>query len=177
MSREELLKEFYEMTSHNLYCYSADGLMSKAKDGFENSWKKEQEKLELIKELLEEERESKFKVYYAMENLYTEKDIRLNMELAYLEDRKNGVSCYLTADEINEDGKAEYILVFSIHKKNKFEDEFDNIYTKDINKEFLKNKYSLKSEMEKELETFKAFIKKDELYSKYYESKETEEFE
>ena len=46
MNRYTLLKEFYDLTAHNLYCYSADSLMTRAKDGFEESWYKEKEKLE-----------------------------------------------------------------------------------------------------------------------------------
>lgn len=177
MNRYELLKGFYDLTSHNLHCYSADGLMSKAKEGFRESWQEEKEKLELIEELLEEERHSKFKAYYSMKSLNEEKDIRLNSELAYLEDRNNGVSCYLTADEINEDGKIEYALVFSIHKKDKFDNEFDNVYIKEIDKRFFKSRDFLKNKMEKELEKFKAFIKKYEIYSKFYENEKMEEFE
>lgn len=57
MNRYTLLKEFYDLTAHNLYCYSADSLMTRAKDGFEESWYKEKEKLELIEELIEDEKQ------------------------------------------------------------------------------------------------------------------------
>lgn len=102
------------------------------------------------------------------------------MELAYLKDERKGISCYLMADEVNEEN-IEYILVFTLHKKDEFEDEFENIYTKDISKEKFSNRETLKDEMKKELDIFGKFIeldrKTDRFYSKYYEDIETEELE
>lgn len=174
LNRYELLKEFYDLTAHNLHCYSADGLMTKAKDGFEESWFREKEKLELIEELIEDERQSKFKIYHSIKSL---KDIVPNKELAYLEDRKNGTSCYLKTDELNEDGKAKYDLVFSIHKKDAFDDEYDNVYIKELDATFLNSRNILKNKMEKELAKFNKFIEKYGVYSKFYEDEEPEEFE
>lgn len=174
LNRYELLKEFYDLTAHNLHCYSADGLMTKAKDGFEESWFREKEKLELIEELIEDERQSKFKIYHSIKSL---KDIVPNKELAYLEDRKNGTSCYLKINELNEDGKAKYDLFFSIHKKDAFDDEYDNVYIKELDATFLNSRNILKNKMEKELAKFNKFIEKYGVYSKFYEDEETEEFE
>lgn len=174
MNRYTLLKEFYDLTAHNLYCYSADSLMTRAKDGFEESWYKEKEKLELIEELIEDEKQSKFKLYYSIKSL---KEISANKELAYLEDRKNGTSCYLKANAINENKELEYELVFSIHKKDAFDDEYDNVYIKELDARFLNSRNILKNKMEKELEKFNKFIEKYGVYSKFYEDEKTEELE
>lgn len=168
MSRQEFLNSIFDEISHNLHCYSRDISMSKAKSGFEDSWEREKEKLELIKELIDEEKESKFKVYYPINYLYNEIDIRLNVDLAYMEDRENGTSCYLIADELNEQGQIEYVLVFNIHKKDEFDDEYENVYTRDISKESLKSRNILRKEMEKELDLFKLFIEEDKKYQRFY---------
>ncbi len=175
MSRLELLENLYKESLHNKRCYSEDSSMLKAKVGYEDSWEKEQEKLELIEELIKEEKESSFVVHYPIKYLYEQKNIRLNFELAYLEDRNKGVSCYLTADEIDEKGNVDYILVFSIHKKDMFDEEFDNITLKDISKEFFKDRTTLKKEMDTQLKEFYNDIKKDKFYSTYYESDKEEE--
>lgn len=177
MSRLKLLEDLYDESMHNMRCYSKDFFISKPKVGFENSWEEEKEKLELIKELIDEESKSNFRVHYPIKYLYEETNIRLNIELAYLEYREKGVSCYLTADETDETGNAKYSLVFSIHKKDEFDDEFENICIKYISNEFFRSREILKNEMERELKEFVKIIDNNPLLKKYYESKETEEFE
>lgn len=56
MTRIELLEEMQEMTYHNLLCYSSNYLMNSAKDGYENEWKRENEKAKLIEEMITEEK-------------------------------------------------------------------------------------------------------------------------
>ena len=113
MNRYTLLKEFYDLTAHNLYCYSADSLMTRAKDGFEESWYKEKEKLELIEELIEDEKQSKFKLYYSIKSLKEIKgyktptvvlleDNKISIKEHYIED---GFSAYLLLSNINEEVK------------------------------------------------------------------------
>lgn len=59
MNRQELLQEFYDLTEHNLLCYSKNYLMTIPKVGYEKNWEDEKEKLEIIKEMIEEERENR----------------------------------------------------------------------------------------------------------------------
>ena len=180
MNRLELLEEMHDMAIHNKYCYSEDMLMNTPKEEYIDEWNKENEKLELIQELINEEKANNFQLYTSVYNLKNEIGISHDMELAYLKDERKGISCYLMADEVNEEN-IEYILVFTLHKKDEFEDEFENIYTKDISKEKFSNRETLKDEMKKELDIFGKFIeldrKTDRFYSKYYEDIETEELE
>ena len=97
--------------------------------------------------------------------------------MAYLEDRKYGTSCYLKANAINENKELEYELVFSIHKKDACDDEYDNVYTKALDTRFLNSRNILKNKMEKELEKFNKFIEIYGVYSKFYEDERTEELE
>lgn len=57
MNRLQLLKEIYEQECHNLLCYSADYLMSEPKAGYDEEWKKEQEKVNLLNEMIAEEKQ------------------------------------------------------------------------------------------------------------------------
>lgn len=182
MNRYELLKELYGATTHNLYCYSEDYLMSRAKVGCEEQWHKEKEKLELIEELIEEEKSQKFHLYTSIYNLSNDREGRVNHELAYLEDRENCISCCLNlVERADEKNIPEYELVFNLHKKGDFDNEYESIYSRDIKKDAFINREALKNEMKKGLEEFKEFIaidkSKKKFFEKYYETDETEEFE
>ena len=54
LNRIQLFKEMYEMSTHNLLCYSKDYLMTKPKPQFIKEWKREHEKVELLKEIIKE---------------------------------------------------------------------------------------------------------------------------
>lgn len=56
MNRLELFEEMNQMYTHNLMCYSSNFLMTKPKKGYEKEWKEQNERLELIQELIEEEK-------------------------------------------------------------------------------------------------------------------------
>ena len=58
LNKLELLSEMYEMTEHNLFCYSENSLMTKPKNKFIKEWNREKEKLELLKEMIEEEKQT-----------------------------------------------------------------------------------------------------------------------
>lgn len=168
MSRYELLKDMFYTVSHNLYCYSEDTLMTKPKKEYEDSWYKEKEKLELIEELLEEETNSSFKVYTSMCNLYQERDINFNVDLAYLEDRESGISCQVIVYERDNENKLIYELVLNIHKKDEFDDEYENVYSKIIPKETFKDRATLKEKMKEELNVFRKFIEADKQGKRFY---------
>ena len=53
----QLFKEMYELSCHNLLCYSQDYLMNKPKSGYTKQWNKENEKVKLLQEVIEEERQ------------------------------------------------------------------------------------------------------------------------
>lgn len=173
MNRSELLQEIFFQISHNVYCYSENASMTKPKKEYEESWHKEKEKLEIIEELMQEEKESAFKVFTLMSNLYGQKDIKFDIDLALLVDRENGISCHVTANEKDNENKPIYVLVLNIHKKDEFDDEYENVYSKIISKEVFKDRTTLRKELEKELNIFKNFIEVDKqtqkVYSKYYE--------
>lgn len=175
MSREELLKDVFLEISHNLSCYSEDTLMTKPKKEYEDSWYKEKEKLELIEELLQEEKETSFKVNTSMCNLYEERDINFNVDLAYLDDRENGISCHIIVYEKDNENKLIYELILNIHKRDEFDDEYENVYSKIIPKETFKNRVTLKREMEKELKIFKNFIEADKKGARVYNNFYTKE--
>ena len=59
MTRMQLFKEMYELSCHNLLCYSQDYLMSKPKSGYSKQWNKENEKVKLLQELISEEKQKK----------------------------------------------------------------------------------------------------------------------
>ena len=58
MTRMQLFKEMYEIVCHNLLCYSQDYLMSKPKAGYSKQWKKESEKVKLLREIISEEKQT-----------------------------------------------------------------------------------------------------------------------
>lgn len=181
MNRLDLLKEVKDCLYNNLFCYSSDYLMNKAKSGYENRWEETQEKLELIEELIEEEKKQKFHLYTSLYNLNNDKENRINHDLAYLEERENGVSCFMTLREKIDGQNPEYELIFNIHKKDAFDDEYENVYCKDIDKEAFKDRETLKNTMQEGLESFKKFIEidknKNRIFNKFYEQEEIQELE
>lgn len=181
LNKIEYLEELKQQVAHNLFCYSEDALMSKPKKQYIEEWNKELERLEIINEIIEEERNNNFHLYTSMYNLRNNRDERGNRDLAYLENREKGISCYLSIDGFDEKGDPEYMLVLSLHQIDAFDDEYENIYTRDISSNAFENKEKLKEEMQYALDVFEKFIQLDKttnrFYSKYYENEETEEFE
>ena len=57
LNRLELLEEFYKQIEHNKYCYSKDSLMEIPKEEFKEEWNTENEKLKILQEMIEEEKE------------------------------------------------------------------------------------------------------------------------
>lgn len=57
LNRLQLFKEMYEMSTHNLLCYSKDYLMTKPKKQYIKEWKREHEKVELLKGIIAEEKQ------------------------------------------------------------------------------------------------------------------------
>ena len=57
LNRLQLFKEMYEMSTQNLICYSKDYLMTKPQPRFIKEWKREHEKVELLKVIIAEEKQ------------------------------------------------------------------------------------------------------------------------
>ena len=57
MNKFEVLKEYKEMLTHNLLAYSSDYLMYKPKKQYVKEWEETQEKISLVEEMMEENKE------------------------------------------------------------------------------------------------------------------------
>ena len=71
LKRMQLFKEFYEQSVHNLLCYSQDIYMKKPKEKYVDDWKKERQKVNLLKELIAEEKQKEV-INNSVENEETE---------------------------------------------------------------------------------------------------------
>ena len=184
MNRDELLSEVLEMAYHSLRCYSQKSVEEKAKPEYQEEWHREKAKIEIIEELIQEEKDSNFKLYTTIYDIKNYREKRELTELAYLEDRKNGVSCYLilvdNAEKFDE-RKLEYELVFSVHKKSKFDDEYENVDISKLQLTSFYNRKTLKEEMQRQLDEFRKYIEFDKIshrfYKEFYEDEEENQFE
>ncbi|MBU5312248.1 hypothetical protein KQI38_09430 [Tissierella carlieri] len=57
MTRVEILEKYKDIACHNLFCYSANYLMSKPKEGYEKEWNEANEEIKLLEELIAEQTE------------------------------------------------------------------------------------------------------------------------
>lgn len=57
LTRLELFKEIYDMELYNALCYSKDFLMTEPKEQYVAQWKKVKEKVQLLNEIIEEEKQ------------------------------------------------------------------------------------------------------------------------
>lgn len=57
MNRLELFEEMYDLYTHNLLSYSQDYFMTKPKAEFVEEWKETREKVDLVNEIIEEEKQ------------------------------------------------------------------------------------------------------------------------
>jgi len=54
MTRQDILKEALDMANHNTFCYSRNYAMSEPKEGYEDKWKEEKEKADLLEAMIAE---------------------------------------------------------------------------------------------------------------------------
>lgn len=73
LKRIQLFKEFYEQSVHNLLCYSQDIYMKKPKEKYVDDWEKERQKVNLLKELIAEEKQKEI-INNSVENKQTKKE-------------------------------------------------------------------------------------------------------
>lgn len=57
MNRLQLFQEIYNFYTYNLLCYSKNYLMEEPKEKFAQEWKTEKEKVELLNEIIKEEKQ------------------------------------------------------------------------------------------------------------------------
>lgn len=57
MTRLQLFQEMYNFHTHNLLCYSKNYLMAEPKEKHIQEWKLENEKIELLEEIIKEEKQ------------------------------------------------------------------------------------------------------------------------
>lgn len=57
MNKFEVLKEYKEMLTHNLLSYSSDYLMNKPKKKYVKEWEETQEKISLVEEMMEDNKQ------------------------------------------------------------------------------------------------------------------------
>lgn len=171
MDRDELLSEMLEMAYHNLRCYSEKSVEEKAKPEYQEQWHREKAKIEIIEELIREEKESNFKLYTTIYDMKNYREKRELTELAYLENRQYGISCYLMlvdkAENFNEK-KLEYELTFSVHKKSNFDEEYENVYTSKLELTSFNNRETLQKEMQIQLTQFRKYIEFDKVNRRFY---------
>lgn len=168
MNRLELLYEMKNMANHNICCYSKDISTKKPKQEYVEEWHLEKEKLELINELIEEENSNDFAMKTTIYRIQNNRENRLQKDLALLLDRKNGLSCYLSLEE-DENSAEYYCLTFSIHKKDEFDEIWENIDSIEINKKALKSRKALEKEMKKQLKKFQKYVETNPKLKNYYE--------
>lgn len=85
MEKKEVLQKAYDRASHNLFCYSSNLLMTKAKQGYEKEWREALEECEILESMLKENKEPE--ITYM--KLYDNKSIAQIRELLEREFRKD----------------------------------------------------------------------------------------
>ncbi len=175
LNRLEYLQDLKNQEVYNLICYSKDSIGEKPKSEYIKQWQNQKEKIELIDDLIEESKEhKKFKLYTTMYSLYNNLENKTNSILAILNDYEKGLSVYLTSRDNNHNY---YELIYSIHNKKKYHEEYESIAAQTINKEMFINKEKLKSAMSNGLKQFEEIIENDKRtskrYEKYYEEENT----
>lgn len=167
MNRLELLYEMKNMANHNICCYSKDISTKEPKQEYVEEWHLEKEKLELINELIEEENSNDFAMKTTIYRIQNNRENRLQKDLALLLDRKNGLSCYLSLEDDKDTTR--YYLTLSIHKKDEFDEIWENIYSIKADTNALKSRKALEKEMKKQLKKFQKYVEANPKLENYYE--------
>lgn len=89
MNKFEVLKEYKEMLTHNLFAYSSDYLMYKPKKQYVKEWEETQEKISLVEEMMED---NKQRIKKEVSAISFSKDQILNMypNMQYYVKNSNG---------------------------------------------------------------------------------------
>ncbi|MCX7841511.1 MAG: hypothetical protein N2489_00360 [Clostridia bacterium] len=83
MTKIELLKKYHDMACHNLFCYSRNYAMTEPKDGYEAEWKQAGEEVELLEEIIEQQKKAA-----SHEEAAKEKILKFKKSLSELKDSK-----------------------------------------------------------------------------------------
>lgn len=57
ITKLSVLKDLKQGIEHNVFCYSSDYLMTKPKERYVNQWKDENKKLQLVEEMIKDEKQ------------------------------------------------------------------------------------------------------------------------
>ena len=176
MNRLELLKEMYKMTSHNLLYYSENYLMTKPKSEFIQEWKNEKEKLDLLSEMIKEEKQKEqksnfnkdlqFKTFMDLNKMKELEKLKLGSKLISLEDRKNGLSILIEVGEGTKKGK-DYLLYFLVHDKEDFDNSYRDIWCASFDLDKYKSLDILNKRLVKYLKQMKIYLEEYEEFEGY----------
>ena len=119
MNKFEVLKEYKEMLTHNLLAYSSDYLMNKPKKQYVKEWEENQEKISLIEEIMEDNKQI---VKEEVSNISFSKDQILSMYPNTQYYVKNS-NCGLLAGTVEVDDAIKYAEKY---KREYLQDKLNN---------------------------------------------------
>lgn len=170
MNRLQLFQEMYEMASHNLLCYSQNYLMTKPKLEYVEEWKNEKEKIDLLSEMIKEEKQKEqknnfnkdlqFKSFMDLNKMKELGKLELGTKLVSLEDRKNGFSILVEVGEGTKEGK-DYLLYFLVHDKKDFDNSYRDIWCASFDLDKYKSFDTLNKRLEKYLKQMKIYLEEE----------------
>lgn len=128
LNRVDVLNEYKDMLNHNLLCYSADYLMNTPKKQYIKEWNETKEKLDILKDLINQEEHEKSSVYYMVKdekNGLLKRFFWLNQATSFAEKKKKGYMQNYDRTEVwvEANGDTERIYVAKGYAKQENEDE------------------------------------------------------
>ena len=132
MNRVDVLNEYKDMLNHNLLCYSADYLMNTPKKQYVKEWNETKEKIDILKDLINQEEQEKSSVYYMVKdenNGLLKRFFWLNQATSFAEKKKKEyMQNYDKTEvwvEVNGDTEKIYVAKGYAKQENEEEEEFE----------------------------------------------------
>lgn len=132
MNRVDVLNEYKDMLNHNLLCYSADYLMNTPKKQYVKEWNETKEKIDILKDLINQEEKEKNSVYYMVKdekNGLLKRFFWLNHATSFAEKKKKEyMQNYDRTEvwvEVNGDTERIYVAKGYVKQENEEEEEFE----------------------------------------------------
>ena len=132
MNRVDLLKEFIDMLNHNLFCYSSDYLMNTPKKQYVKEWNETKEKIDIVKDLINQEEQKENSVYYVVKdenNGLLKRFFWLNQATSFAEKKKKEyMQNYDRTEvwvEVNGDPERIYVAKGYTKRENEENEEFE----------------------------------------------------
>jgi len=120
------------MLNHNLLCYSADYLMNTPKKQYVKEWNETKEKIDILKDLINQEEQEKSSVYYMVKdekNGLLKRFFWLNQATSFAEKKKKEyMQNYDRTEvwvEVNGDTERIYVAKGYAKQENEEEEEFE----------------------------------------------------